>query len=160
MPYSRFWRRAPYALAFGEAFYEPNVIFTLLLGLVAVWFYDRGEGFVKWIVPLAAAALAEFTRSDHGSFGVFMVFLFFVIKPLNKKLLAAGALVVLTSALYSLQQGAVTRYTLIFLFYLMPIALLYFYDGKKGPGGRFSKWFFYIFYPLHLALLWLFGLVL
>ena len=36
------------------------------------------------------------------------------------------------------------------------IVILRFYNGKKGKrSGRFSKWFFYAFYPAHLFVLWL-----
>lgn len=35
------------------------------------------------------------------------------------------------------------------------IVLMYFYNGKRAKRGRtFSKWFFYLFYPLHLLVLW------
>lgn len=35
------------------------------------------------------------------------------------------------------------------------IVLMYFYNGKRAGGGRtFSKWFFYLFYPMHLLVLW------
>ena len=30
---------------------------------------------------------------------------------------------------------------------------LYFYNGKRGKSGSFNKWFFYVFYPLHMAIL-------
>lgn len=36
---------------------------------------------------------------------------------------------------------------------LLALVPLYFYNGKKGRGGRFGKWFFYVFYPAHMALL-------
>lgn len=36
---------------------------------------------------------------------------------------------------------------------LLALIPLYFYNGKRGKGGSFCKWFFYIFYPLHLAIL-------
>ena len=33
------------------------------------------------------------------------------------------------------------------------ICIIYFYNGKRAEIGRsFSKWFFYIFYPLHLLI--------
>ncbi len=35
----------------------------------------------------------------------------------------------------------------------LPILLLRFYNRHKGRGGKFSKWFFYIFYPIHLLVL-------
>jgi len=33
---------------------------------------------------------------------------------------------------------------------VLPVAL---YNGKRGPGGQFVKWFFYASYPVHLAVL-------
>jgi hypothetical protein len=41
------------------------------------------------------------------------------------------------------------------------VVILCFYNGKKAERGQaFSKWFFYIFYPGHLLVLWLIQLLL
>ena len=38
----------------------------------------------------------------------------------------------------------------------LPLLLLSRYTGRHGTSGGFSKWFFYMFYPLHLLVLgWL-----
>lgn len=34
----------------------------------------------------------------------------------------------------------------------LPVPLLLLYNGEKG-GGKYTKWVFYVFYPLHLLLL-------
>lgn len=36
---------------------------------------------------------------------------------------------------------------------LLAIIPLYFYNGQKGRGGKFNKWFFYVFYPAHMIIL-------
>ena len=37
---------------------------------------------------------------------------------------------------------------------LAGIVILYFYNGKRMEKGKvFSKWFFYLFYPVHLLIL-------
>ncbi|SDY20400.1 TraX protein [Eubacterium barkeri] len=39
-------------------------------------------------------------------------------------------------------------------FWVIPFIALY--NGKSGPKNAFSKWFFYLAYPLHL---WVFALI-
>lgn len=36
---------------------------------------------------------------------------------------------------------------------LLALIPLYLYNGEKGRGGRFNKWFFYVFYPAHMIIL-------
>ena len=33
------------------------------------------------------------------------------------------------------------------------IPLIYFYNGQGGKSSKFSKWFFYWFYPAHILIL-------
>ncbi len=145
--------QVPYALAFGKPFYEPNVIFTLFLALMAIWAFDKGNEIAKMSALIAAGVLAELTGSDHGAFGVVMVFLFYIGTDRKKKLISAGVLILLVTAFALIQLKSFNRYALIYLFYLIPLGLLYFYNGKRGPHGFIPRWFFYIFYPLHLLMI-------
>ena len=37
---------------------------------------------------------------------------------------------------------------------LSGVVILYFYNGKRAEHGKkFSQWFFYLFYPLHLLVI-------
>lgn len=130
-----------------------NVYFTLFLGLFAVAFLDfyyqkyKNEEIpgISTLAPGAviafiAALVAEFLHTDYGALGVIFILLFYIFrkKPI---LLCLG----LTTTI--LLMGSKTE--LYALIALIPILL---YNGKKGPG---LKYFFYLYYPLHLTLLYI-----
>lgn len=133
----------PFDLAFfGTGFYfgYQNVMFTLLLGFITMWVDDKVKtesmGYIKsGICFLICAGIAHFGHTDYGFFGV--------------------------SAIYALYQAR--KYKCIFITGIAlfawettaPIAFLFtsFYNGKRGLS---LKYFFYLFYPVHL---WLLGLI-
>ena len=43
---------------------------------------------------------------------------------------------------------------------LVPIVLIFFYNGEKGSKHPIHKWFFYVFYPAHLLALYLIKLAI
>jgi len=42
---------------------------------------------------------------------------------------------------------------------LVPLVFYFFYNGEGGSRHPFHKWFFYIFYPLHMLVLWYFNYI-
>lgn len=44
-------------------------------------------------------------------------------------------------------------YALVQMAVVLAIPVLKRYNGQRGPGGPWRKWFFYIYYPLHLLIL-------
>ena len=38
-------------------------------------------------------------------------------------------------------------------------AFIYLYNGEAGKSSKFSKWFFYWFYPVHLGIVYLISLI-
>lgn len=145
----------PYVLAFSGKAYSPNVIFTLFLGLVSIYILDTSESTSKFMVPIALALIAELLSSDHGAFGVMMIIIFYMYKPMKKKIIAGAILIICMQALIIIGNKNIDKYSFIMLFYLAPLILIYLYNGRKGLTNKISKWFFYIFYPLHLILIWL-----
>lgn len=54
--------------------------------------------------------------------------------------------------LYALRHGLLSGVAIL----AVAVVILFFYNGKRAEHGQnFSKWFFYIFYPAHLMLLYL-----
>ena len=133
-----------------------NVLFTIAFGLLAV--YIRREirnVFIKIFLILVLFFLAGF--ADWGAFGLISILLFDWFYGNFKKQFIAYCILILLMRLASFIQTGFDVPDFYFILELLrefvPITMLYFYNEKIGQGGKFVKWFFYIFYPLHLFVL-------
>jgi len=133
-----------------------NILFTLALGVIALKVYDYVEkGFKGFLVVLAFAFIGEFIKVDYGIFGILLIFSFYAFKDSKWKTLLASLIVVAGKYLYRILilQVGFTEYPIKnWICTMIPLFIIMLYNGKKGPS---LKWFFYIFYPLHLLVLWL-----
>ncbi len=134
--------------------FQINVIFTLFLGLASIYAIERGSVFAAAFVPVIFALIAEFANLDHGAFGILMVIAFYYTKN-NKQYrnITASLLILLFSASYLLRYGVNYYGWVIVAFYLLPLPIINLYNKKKGISNTFTKWFFYVFYPLHMTIL-------
>ena len=128
-------------MAFGSLFYpgHQNVMFTLLLGLLACRLYDRETGWAALLTIPAAALLG----TDYGAIGVMTVLVFHVFR--REKLLQLLFLFLLNGFGF----GALSLQTLAVLAWV-PISL---YHGERGRGGKWLQYGSYVFYPLHMLFL-------
>ena len=141
----------PFDLAFRRSWIDwsyQNVYFTLCLGLAAVWLWQRamqggdGRAWTARVLPgllgiAAAAAAAEFGHTDYGMWGVLTVAAMVLFRESAwQRDLFAGCFLLGSAAME--------------VFGLPSLALLHLYNGRRG---RQAKYFFYLFYPLHLFLL-------
>lgn len=144
-----------------------NVIFTLFLGLVAIIIYDKYNKFVGVFSAIIFGIIAHFLNSDYSFYGVGITFLFYVFNK-NKCLLAIS-FIIATLMQYSYLILVYYNYGFEFLKNVFIIYLPYFictifsiiiilcYNKKKGPS---TKYFFYLFYPLHMILIYILSFVL
>lgn len=144
--------------------FHQNVMFTLLLGLLACRQIDllRSENttgnLIKRIALLALILLGSIlTFPDYGVMGVMTVVVFHVFRdaPGAKLGQLLGMLVIhvfgYEGQMLLLFGGAVEFPVQGFaLLALIPIWL---YNGEKGPGGKAFQYASYAFYPVHMLIL-------
>lgn len=136
----------PFHLAIFGQFYKPghmNVFFTLLIGLIVLIGLEHFEKenltsrIGRVVCIFSGIFIATFANTDYAGFGIAIIIAFYLLHD-NKKIRDIFSMAVLLCS----SQLEITG-----LFALIPIHL---YNGKRGIS---LKYFFYLFYPLHLLLL-------
>lgn len=148
----------PFDLAlFGKVIYplHQNVFFTLLIGLGAIWVIDvilaknnQGKAQKALLATFTAVGfmlLAEIMFVDYFSFGVMVIVVMYLLRKVLADKVKLWVPIVFVAGVVVLSVSYVGEF-----WALLALPLMFFYRGKKGWNG---KWFFYLFYPVHLVLL-------
>ncbi len=123
--------------------YSQNVFFTLFLGLAAIFLLERTRRNVYGMLGvIAIILLAEFAYTDYGSGGIVIIMLFYLFR--EQKLFKSVGFAAADIFLY----GGITSVQSYGVFSLIPILC---YNGRRGPS---VKYLFYVFYPVHLLVLY------
>ena len=137
-----------------EGFRRGSVIFTLFIGLCMLTVI---KSHVKPVLKLAAVCFALFLtyNSDWGWVCLLWVALFGKWHGQTQKQIIAGVAVLLLYTAVRIADGIIGDGDIIWAFVqlggLLAFPLLYLYNGEKGNAPKFA---FYIFYPLHLLILY------
>ena len=142
---------------FSAAFQEQNVLFTLFLGFTAMILmenasqYRQNAFYRNFDILIIFCCLSEVFQTDCGAAGILCIYFFYSIykkRGSSTELpIKAGFIGTLPAALPLLTY--VSPFP-VQIFALADSLLLHCYNGEKGRG---SKYFFYLFYPLHLLIL-------
>ena len=135
-----------------------NVMITLFMSFVMLLLADEMKNkAMKGIVVFTFMILTSF--SDWGVLGPFMVWLFHIYREDRKKQLISYfslCMAQMMVAVLVISLGTVAWYDGIWqIGMLLPIILIYFYNGESGKKNIVNKWSFYLFYPIHFLALWL-----
>ena len=134
-----------------------NILFTLALGLLGITLYDKIEYKPLGILLVTLLSLiAQFLHFDYGWFGIATIFIFYIFK--EKKLLMNlfFCIVVFINYFYIYLITSRIEYLFIILSCSLSLIPINLYNEKKGKD---MKYFLYVFYPLHLIVLYLFSLI-
>ena len=158
LPYTYFGTGSFFSLELEPGYF--NVLFTLLLGLCALW---AAKSNLKPWLKISLAALCALTAilCDWPMFGVLFVLAFGLnFGAFRRQALwyvLAAAIFILSDVAYTLSDGGPIYIALYELGLFLPLPLLALYNGKKAnekaPAWTANKWLFYVIYPLHLAVL-------
>ena len=157
----------PFDLIYGGTVLYPfhqNVMFTLLLGLLACCAIDRarGERTAKAVLRGALSVAGILLLSligmvDYGWKGVMTVVAFYLLRDFPFAWLAQFvALMLLNIVLFKGQTIPLLGWDFptqgFAVLSLLPIWL---YNGRRGGGGKALQYAFYAFYPVHMLVLYL-----
>lgn len=132
-----------------------NVFFTLFLGLFAIYCMSMIENRFKKevilsnvfdaLITIGFCAAAVLLRTDYDMKGILLIVAFYLFR--GSKIITTVCFLIIIGTFFPSTNGNLNIETFALLG-MIPIA---FYKGKKGKN---IKYFFYIFYPAHLLILW------
>lgn len=131
-----------------------NIFFTLFLGLLSIYIYDECKyKFLGIIASVLLALIAQFSHCDYGAYGVAIILIFYIFK--NNIITSSMFFIIATLIRYFLpciKYGIFQRkYLYLFICTIIPCLFFAAYNGKKGKN---TKYLLYLFYPIHLILIY------
>ena len=131
-----------------------NVIVTLLAGVLVLMVWESQWKLpVRIIVMILIVGVNTLIQAEWLFAGPILIFLFYMTgkKPVLRFILYTVAILVYSFII----NGLCLPFTNSTWGYLIAemcsiVVITFFYNGKKGHFPTFSKWAFYVFYPLHL----------
>jgi hypothetical protein len=149
---------------------NPNIFLSLAGGFGIIWLLNTIVEKKKWFLVFPLILVTTLTLFTEASiFAVVLSYIMYISRKTGRKsILYVGTL--LLSAFFlqqSLSFGGPTaslwqrlsQNSQFLMFTVLPF--IYFYNGKKGGNGSPSeKYFFYVFYPVHIWILFIIGQLL
>ena len=131
-----------------------SVMVTLILGCMMMVGMDSFSGFWKLLAIPPFYGLAEVLGTDYGGRGILIIAMLALTRGLPKEKLwrTLGFVVCLWFGPDVFIGSLEIPMELFGLIALIP---MYLYDGTKLTRNKWLQWGFYLFYPVHLLILWM-----
>lgn len=163
-----------YYFALNEQLFELNILFTFCISILLFVIVDNIKQYKSltfiYICSIFAILMVVFMLDamgitiSYGVYGVLLPLIFYILYnsnfPYHKLILwiIVAIAMILHWLIFYLVNPTCDILSFYRLFALLSIPVLLLYNGQKGKYSL--KWFFYIFYPTHLLIIWLFSLII
>ncbi len=156
----------PFYMFFGSMYgYRQNIIIDLLIALLTIMIAaNENNSLSAKIIAIICLGIISMLLGGWPILPMVYVLIFYFFRENFKQkcilFVIATVATVAVIALFSLINTSAhvvnvdwKWYDKLYLLgFVLPLSLLYFYNGEKG-GNRFSSEFFYVYYPAHLLIL-------
>lgn len=134
-----------------------SVMVTLVVGFLMLLLMQRMPyQWLKYVLVFPFAYAAEWLHSDYGGWGIAMIAIFALIRDLPFAWLPQlSAMAIICYCMDSLIIPVGTARIPIEMFALLAMLPISLYRGRKLTDRRWVQWCFYLFYPVHLTVLYL-----
>ena len=149
----------PFDLLFwgGITWEYQSVMVTLTLGAVMLLCMGKTEKkWLRFLLVIPFAILAKVFHCDYDGWGIVSIAVFALIPSLPAQTLCLGLVCWLMGSPAIPMFGVRIPIELFAVLAMVPIAL---YSGRKLTASPALQWGFYLFYPVHLLVLWMISLL-
>lgn len=151
----------PFRLAFADMTSgNSSVMLTLLIGFLMIQCMGRVKSFWKVIVVIPFYLISDWIPMDHGGDGMLLIAMLELTYGLkHEKLwrLVGFFLLFFELSLWNIGYNIMIPLEQLRLLSIIPI---FCYNGHKHTYSKKVQWAFYLFYPVHIFLLWLLDLMI
>lgn len=126
-------------------FEHQNVFLTLFLGLLTLLFITKSQNImIQYGIVAFLILLCRFLNTDYSNIGILIICVFYLFRERQvEKLLLVGLI-------FAVLTGGIQLYA------CLALPLIAMHNGEQGPK---LKAFFYLFYPVHLLIIFLVHLI-
>ncbi len=132
---------------------KQSVIFTFFISFINLWVWDGDfDYYQKIMATIVLCYVSAF--ADWGVFGVLwsLIFYLFHDRPVMKWV--GYYIIALIYMVTCISNSGLVRNIFQMGVFVVPLLIIFLYNGEGGSRNPFHKWFFYVFYPLHLMILY------
>ena len=138
---------------------EQSVIVTLFIAFMIVWMWDSAKLPKAVKVTIVVIACIFSLVCDWAMFAILWALFAYIYRDDEKRKWLSFMVIAFIECSLAMvmsigsEGGAMRQFFQVGVI-LVPIVMIFFYNGSKGSKAPIHKWFFYVFYPAHLLILY------